>query len=315
MTAYADRTYTSHDGLELYYREYPGPPSPRHTILCLPGLTRNSRDFEELAEHLAKTDRVLCADLRGRGRSAYAKDPMTYQPPVYVQDVNALLEHAGAEDAVFIGTSLGGLVTVLCANLIRHRVKAVIINDIGPEIDPDGLGRIQAYLTTDTAFATWEEAAAAAKTLNGHVYPDWTEAQWIIMAKKLCAVQPDGKIRTDYDKAIAVPFGQLGPAANIDLWPFFAALHGLPALAIRGEISDLLSDTIFKKMKTNCPTLQQVVVPGIGHAPYLMEPEARSAIDSLLEGLPQTRRLIQRVKNRFTSVYYFFRAVRLSRKK
>jgi len=282
-----ERTYLSKDGLKLFYRDYAGPPNTPLTVLCLPGLTRNGRDFSGIAEHLAKTYRVLCADFRGRGKSEYAKDPMTYQPVTYVQDMDALLQSAGVESAAFIGTSLGGLVTMLSASMIRSRVKAAILNDIGPAIEAEGLARIQQYVGKAKNVASWEEAAAAVKSINAIAYPKMDDAGWMAVARKLYAEQPDGTLRADYDPNIAVPFNANGPAPAVDLWPVFAAMAPLPVMVIRGELSDILSSAVVTKMSAAMPSLHTVVVPEVGHAPYLMEPAALTAIDSFLSEVPR----------------------------
>jgi pimeloyl-ACP methyl ester carboxylesterase len=282
MSRFEGRTYLSGDGLRLYYRDYPGPPDAPLTVLCLPGLTRNSRDFEAVAAHFAASYRVLCADLRGRGRSEHAPDPATYQPGQYAADVGRLLDAAGVAAAAFVGTSLGGLVSMLCANLMRPRVKAVVLNDVGPELEPDGIARVRSYVGKGGSYADWPAAAAAVKALNAHVYPSWTEADWIVMAQRLCAVAPDGTIRPDYDPRIAVPFNAEGPAPNVDLWQVFANLKGLPVLALRGALSDILSAATLAKMKTTLADMTAVEVPGVGHAPYLMEPAARAALEKFL---------------------------------
>ena len=313
MTQFVDRTFTTFDGLKLHYRDYAGPETPRHTVVCLHGLTRNARDFEELAPHLAQWDRVLCLNFRGRGESAYAPDPMSYQPPVYAQDVKALLDAADVSEAVFIGTSLGGLVTMICANVFRHRVKAAVLNDIGPVLGVDGMARIHTYVASDPAYASWEECAAALKDLNSHVFPENTDADWLVMAKRLCRMHDDGTIHTDYDKQLAVPFKMIDPDKPVDLWPFYEALKGIPTLAIRGSTSDLFSEETFVHMKTVYPGLRQATVPGIGHAPYLMEPEAITAIDALLADLPSKSGFLKRVIKRVTAIYYFLRAVKLAK--
>lgn len=313
MTDYAEKTFRSKDGLDLYYRDYAGPAEARHTLLCLPGLTRNSRDFEDLAAHLSQKHRVLCIDFRGRGKSAYAPNPMTYQPPTYVQDVNELLKAEQVTEAVFIGTSLGGLVSMLAANVVRHRVKAVVLNDVGPDIDTDGLDRIKTYLGKITVLDSWDDAVTGIKFLNGHVYPDWTDDQWLSMARKLCVEDAEGKIRPDYDPNIAIPFDNVAPVATRDLWPFFTALKGLPVLAIRGATSDILSDDTFQKMKVVCPHLRQAIVPRVGHAPYLMEPEALTAIEALLDELPADRGSLKGLMRRLGSLYYLMRAISKTR--
>ena len=313
MTEFSDRYYTSFDGLKLHYRDYAGPAQPRHTVLCLHGLTRNARDFEALALHLAQWNRVLVIDFRGRGESENATDPMTYVPPVYVQDVKALLDAANVTEAVFIGTSLGGLVTMISANVIRHRVKAAVLNDIGPDLGAEGMARIATYVASDPAFTSWDECVAELIRLNTHVFPDWTEDQWLVMAKRLCRMHDDGTIHTDYDNQLAVPFMQLDPEKPVDLWPYFEALKGIPALSIRGGTSDLFSEETFAKMKTVYPALRQATVPGVGHAPYLLEPEAIGAIEALLRDVPAKTGLIKRIVKRITAIYFFFRAVNLAK--
>ena len=143
--SFESRYYTSSDGLKLHYRDYPGPPSPRLNVLCIPSLTRNGRDFEDLASHLAQTYRVLCVELRGRGLSEYVKDPMTYVSEVYVRDMAALLASEGLSYVALIGTSLGGIVSMIMSAIIPAKILGVVINDIGPEINPVGLARIASY--------------------------------------------------------------------------------------------------------------------------------------------------------------------------
>jgi pimeloyl-ACP methyl ester carboxylesterase len=309
MTEFVERTFVSKDGLWLYYRDYPGPADATLTLLCLPGLTRNSRDFADFARHQSKRYRVLCADLRGRGKSAYSPDSSTYQPPTYVQDVARLLEHAGLNEVVFIGTSLGGLVSMMCANLIRTRVKAVILNDVGPMLEQSGLARVQQYVGKQTPTADWNAAAAAVKALNQHVYPAWSDNDWLVMAKRLYVEQPDGSVMADYDKNIAIPFNTRGPTAGADLWPVFIGLDGLPVLVLRGALSDILSAEGLQRMREAVPSIQTVEVPNVGHAPYLLEPEADAAISAFLAALPRDTSLMNRVKKRVSAIYHFGRMV------
>ena len=284
MTPFTSRFYTSHDGLKLHYRDYAGPENPRLTVVCIPGLTRNARDFEDLAPHLAQTYRVLCPELRGRGLSEYAKDPFTYTPPNYVRDIAALLEAAQQKQVALIGTSLGGIVSMVLAAIMPQHLLGVVLNDIGPEIDPGGVSRIGSYLGKNKPVANWDEAAAAIKELDGKVFPDYAGDIWIKMAKRRYVETADGALRADYDFNIAKPFTT--GAGNADLRPFFRSLRRLPALAIRGGTSDLLKPEAFNRMKHMVPTLEQVVVPNRGHAPYLDEPQALGAIDAFLAQLP-----------------------------
>lgn len=285
MNGFTEHSYHSEDGLNLYYRHYAGPTNAPLTILCIPGLTRNSRDFEELADHLASRYRVLCADLRGRGKSQYAPDPSSYNPLVYLKDIRLLLDAAEIEKAVLIGTSLGGMLAMLAAASMRARVCAAVLNDIGPVVEVSGIERIRGYVGQNAGFPSWRAAAASIRDKNRAAFPRWGEEDWMRMAHKTCAEGEDGRVRTDYDKRIAQPLQQSGSPANTDLWSVFEASRGIPTLAIRGELSDILSQQVFDEMKVRLPGLQQALVRNVGHAPFLTEPEARKAIDAFLKSL------------------------------
>ncbi len=281
---FTSRFYTSPDGLKLHYRDYSGPANAPLTVLCIPGLTRNARDFEALAPHLATRYRVLCAELRGRGLSEYAKDPSTYVPPVYARDIAALIKSTGLAQVALIGTSLGGIISMILAGVMPAKLLGVVLNDIGPEIDPAGLARIAGYLGKTKPITTWDEAAAAVQMLDGTIYPGYQQADWLKMARRRFVQNPDGSFRPDYDLNISKPFA--GSTAAVDLWPFFLSMKRIPVLAIRGGTSDLLNPAVFARMKQELPHLRQATVPPHGHAPYLDEPEALEAIDSFLATLP-----------------------------
>jgi pimeloyl-ACP methyl ester carboxylesterase len=277
--------YPSFDGLSLHVRDYPGPARPRLTVLCLPGLTRNARDFEELAEHLAQRYRVICPDLRGRGLSAYAPDPMTYVPAVYTRDVASLLDAMRVKEVALIGTSLGGIIGMIMAAVMPHRLLGLVLNDVGPELDPAGMKRIGGFVGKPVQFPSWEAAVAGIRAADAAIYPDYGDADWLAVAHRRCIQGPDGCVRPDYDLAIAKPFAV--DFAPVDLWPFFARAAELPTLAIRGASSDLLSSAVFARMKEASPGLTCITVPDRGHVPALDEPIAREAIDAFLEGLPR----------------------------
>ncbi len=282
--SFVSRFYTSADGLNLHYREYAGPKDAPFTVLCIPGLTRNARDFEELAPHLAQRYRVLCVDLRGRGLSAYAKDPMTYVPTTYVRDVIALLKAERLRRVALIGTSLGGIVSTALTSIMPQRVLGVIVNDIGPEIDPAGLKRIGGYLGKAKPIQSWDDAADAIKAIDAVIYPDYTPADWQRMGRRRFRKDPDGTFRPDYDLDISKPFTG---APSPDLWPFFRRLRGIPAMVLRGANSDLLAAATLEKMRAEIPGLRTVEVPSRGHTPNLDEPVALSAIDQFLANLPR----------------------------
>jgi len=278
---YSDGFWWSRDGIRLHYREYAGP-ADKPPVLCFPGLTRNARDYEALAERLAGQWRVLCVEFRGRGESGYAKDPMSYVPLTYFQDVEALLEELKIDRFVAVGTSLGGLVTMLLAATERDKLAGVVLNDVGPEINPAGLARIRTYVGKGVWYPTWMHAARALASGNADVYPNYAIEDWLRMAKRLYRVNSSGRIVLDYDMKIAEPFRVPGNEAGPDMWPTIDAMNGRPLLIVRGERSDILSEETAAKMVARVPGAELVTVPGIGHAPTLEEPEAVAGIERLL---------------------------------
>ena len=283
---FAERRWTSPDGLSLFARDYaPGPGVARPPVIAIHGLTRNSADFEAIAPLLAQSGRrVLAVDVRGRGLSDRAPDPMTYMPDVYARDVLALMEQAGIDRAVFVGTSMGGLITMALTAIRPKAVVAAILNDIGPEVAPEGLARIAAYSGQPVEIGSWADAAAYAKRINSVAFPHYTDADWDAFARRIFRQQPDGEIGLDYDPDIAVPIRAAGAKALVpNLWPMFRRLaKKRPTLLVRGANSDLLSADIAARMKKAAPTMSYVEVPGIGHAPMLDEAEAKAAIFEFL---------------------------------
>jgi pimeloyl-ACP methyl ester carboxylesterase len=282
MSEFVDRFWTSSDGLKLHYRDYPGR-TDRPTVLCLPGLTRNARDFEGLASRLAGQWRVICPELRGRGDSAYAKDSASYNPQQYAEDLLELFaEEPALTRFVAVGTSLGGLLTMLIALREPGRLAGVVLNDIGPEVEPGGIARIRDYVGQGRNFPTWVHAARALEETQGAAFPDFSVTDWLAMAKRCMAVGQNGRIHFDYDMKIAEPFAEPQGAVPPDLWSAIDALKGKPVLLLRGELSDLLSPQTHRRMAERLPEAEAVVVPRVGHAPTLDEPEAVASIERLL---------------------------------
>jgi pimeloyl-ACP methyl ester carboxylesterase len=275
-----DKYFTSRDGLKLYYRDYAGP-RDRPPLLMLHGLTRNSRDFERLAARYAGDWRVIAADFRGRGHSQYDPNSDNYQPPVYAKDVVQLLDELGIEQAVFLGTSLGGLVTMIVAIGQPHRLSGVLLNDIGPELDLSGIDRIKSYVGKPVVYRDWDDAADQLQARLSDVYPAYNHADWVTFAKRCCRETERG-VEFDYDMRIAEPFNSANSGEATDVWPFYRALAGRPVLVLRGANSDLLSDAAVARMATEIPDVEIVTVPNVGHAPDLDEPESIAAIDRLL---------------------------------
>jgi pimeloyl-ACP methyl ester carboxylesterase len=282
MAEWVDRFWNSSDGLRLHYRDYAGPPE-RPPILCLPGLTRNSRDFEPVADRLAGEWRVIAVEFRGRGQSQHDPNSAHYEPRTYAADVLKLLDQLGIADAVFFGTSLGGIVTMLMSTTDPERIAGAVINDIGPVVEDDGVDRLRIYVGKATAMASWEEAAQAAALRNGIAFPHYTPEQWEAFARRLYSERPDGSIQADYDMAIADAFATNKGTPDYDPWPLIDGLVDKPVLIIRGETSDLFSVETARRMVATLPKAELVTIRGIGHAPALDEPEAIAGIDRLLE--------------------------------
>lgn len=283
-TAGLDRYYRSADGLQLYYRDYPSLASTHAPVLCLPGLTRNSRDFETLALHLQRRRRVLSPDLRGRGRSQYDPHWNNYHVGTYVADLALLLAAAVAPRVVVIGTSLGGILAMLLATTSAPSLVGVVLNDIGPEVAPAGATRIAAYVGRAAPVTSWSAAAEQARAINAAAFPDGTEADWLAFAHRNY-VETDGAIRVDMDPRIGDAVRAASAGAAPDLWAVYPALTALPTLAIRGELSDVLSVETFERMQREKPDLRRLTVPRRGHAPTLDEPQCVAAIDAFLSAL------------------------------
>ncbi|MES2146671.1 MAG: alpha/beta hydrolase [Pseudomonadota bacterium] len=280
-SAYRDGYFAVADGLRLHYRDHAGDGS-RPPLLCLPGLTRNARDFADFAERMAPRFRVLCLDLRGRGGSEFDPQPDRYVPPTYARDSIELLDQLGIERAVFVGTSLGGIVTMIVAAFASNRIAAAILNDVGPELTDVGLDRIRNYVGSDASFATWAEAGEAVARNQAHLPASWGDEQWQRMARRMCRVGDDDRIYFDYDPAIAHPFRLATGKSDVDMWPLFDALAKHPLLVIRGQHSELFTDEAMQAMASRSPNVATVTVAGAGHAPELDEPEAVAAIDTFL---------------------------------
>jgi len=280
---YAEHFVTAEDGTRLYARDYAGPQGSRLTpAVCLPGLTRNAKDFETIAPRLAAERRVLALDFRGRGRSGRA-DPKTYRPDQEVADTLAVLDQLGVGRFAVIGTSRGGIVAMVMAARALGRMAGVAFNDIGPKIDVAGLLRIQGYLGGDPRFSGWAEAVSAIKSTNPG-FPSLSEDEWLAFARRVYR-EEEGRPRADYDPGLAVNFpGREDIIAGKmpELWALHDLLAALPCLVLRGENSDLLSEETVAEMLRRHPRLTAVSVKDRGHVPFLDEPESTAAITAWL---------------------------------
>ena len=278
MTDPRARSFRTHDGLELAFRDYGPADGGGVPLLCLPGVTRTARDFEHVAARHATARRVLCPDYRGRGRSQRAAKAAAYTVVAHVEDVRHLLIVAGVHEVVVLGTSFGGLLAMGLAAALPTVVRGVVLNDVGPEFDPTGLPTILDFIARDSRPASWDDAVALMKRSFPNL-PARDEAGWRRIAELTWQPDASGRLRVEWDVRIVEPLMGDHPG---DLWPMFRALRRLPVLAIRGERSDVLSQACFDRMARELPALERVTVPNVGHAPALDEPPAQAALDAFL---------------------------------
>ena len=282
MMEYREHRYASACGqLELFARDYGGKGEP---VLMMHGLTRNSADFEPLAVHMAGDYRLIVPDQRGRGLSQNDPDPSKYRPDVYAADMFALLTSLDVEQPALIGTSMGGLMALVMNAMRPGAFPAIVFNDIGPVLSPEGLARIGSYVGGGNSYFDWDEAARACAKINVQAFPDFGANDWQAWARRTCRTLPDGRIQFAYDPAIAEGFANVGEEPQQDLWPLWQMLGATPVLAIRGALSDLLSpDTVLGMKDRHQGPFAHVDVPNRGHAPLLDEPVALRAITDFLE--------------------------------
>ncbi|MBV41197.1 MAG: alpha/beta hydrolase [Alphaproteobacteria bacterium] len=285
---FQQRRFRAQDDLELSYRDYGNSRTGTTPVLCLAGLTRSAPDFHELALHLCPRRRVLALDLRGRGQSAHDPNPGNYNPATYLSDIGHLLNVTACHRVIVIGTSLGGILTMALGAARPTALAGVILNDIGPEIDPTGVARISGYAGKTPAAMDLEQAAEHQRQLFSAAYPDWDEEQWRDEALRTFRQREDGMLVQNYDPAVADMVTDQGDSP-VDFWPYFKSLAHLPTLAIRGALSDILSAATFARMAEEKPDLIQVSLPNRGHVPQLTEPACIAAIDDFLETYGQAK--------------------------
>jgi pimeloyl-ACP methyl ester carboxylesterase len=278
---FREEYYKSGDGLRLYARLYGNAKGAQPGVLCLHGLTRNSRDFEDLAPHLATRFQVIAPDLRGRGLSDRDPQPANYQPKMYLADVVALLDALAVTRTIVIGTSLGGLIAMMMAATMAGRIAGIVLNDVGPEIDPTGMQRIKSYAGTLPPVRNWSEAVLQAQTVYGTAWPDLAAARWQAIVRRGYRENASGVPQVDADPMIGASL-RAAPDNAFDMWPLWRALAGVPILALRGAHSDILSAATLERMHHEKPDLESVTVPNRGHVPLLDEPASLTAIDGFL---------------------------------
>ena len=294
MSTFTPISYTSSDGLALYARDYPAAPAPegaaaRLPVICIHGLTRNSADFDELAPELAAMGRrVIAVDVRGRGHSAHDPNPDNYNPVVYAADIVKLMAELQLPRAVFVGTSMGGLITMTLAARRLDLIAAAVLNDIGPVMSLRGLQRIAGYAGRCNAVASWVDAAAYLRDINACAFPANSDAEWDKWARRAFEQKDDGQLALRYDPKIAtaIQTGKLRPTSLAARMAFRRLARRRPTLLVRGALSDLVERSQADWMRKAAPELQYAEVPDVGHAPMLTEPEALDAIRAFLARVP-----------------------------
>jgi pimeloyl-ACP methyl ester carboxylesterase len=269
MTDARSQFVSAPDGLQLHVRVYGEEKGGRLPAVCLPGLSRNGSDFHALAEALSISRRVLCVDLRGRGLSEYDRNPANYSLPVEIGDVVTILTEFSAEPAIFIGTSRGGILTMLLAAFRPGAIAGAVFNDIGPVIENAGLMRIKGYVGKLPQPASIEDGAKMLRRRDGAQFTRLTMDDWVEQARRNWWLK-DGKLVPSYDPALSKTLEDADPDKPLpDLWAQFDALPEVPLMVIRGENSDLLSAATVAAMQGRRPDLAILDIEGEGHAPRL----------------------------------------------
>ena len=268
--------FRSQDDLQLAARIVDAEPSERLSVLCLPGLSRNSRDFlklgQFLSEHPAEARRVVALDYRGRGLSDADPNWRNYTPSAEAQDVLAATAALGIERAIVVGTSRGGIIAMFLGALRPGLLAGVVLNDIGPVIETKGLARIKAYLAVKRTVGDWDAAVAACRQIAGGHFPALGDEDWRAFAEAYFA-ESEGGLSPQFAPNLLRAVEAIDLSGQLpESWPQFASLRGVPVLAIRGETSDLLSQRTLTLMAERHPIFERLTVPGQGHAPLLRDP-------------------------------------------
>lgn len=278
-----DIWWNSSDGLELYAKAY-GPADSSLTVLCMHGLTRNRKDFEPMISALSGQYRFISVDVRGRGASERDPNPENYSPSVYAGDMISLLDHLGLRSVALIGTSMGGLMSMIMMKIAPQRVRGVVLNDVGPTLEKSGLARIASYASEVEPLPNWQSAANTVANVQASIFPDYGPDDWMAFAKRTYTELDTGEVILDYDPEITRSVGEAQPGlmVRIAMWRLFKSMYARPLLITRGETSDILSAKTAEKMVKRHPNAELVTIPGRGHAPMLDEPRAIQALENFL---------------------------------
>jgi pimeloyl-ACP methyl ester carboxylesterase len=276
--------FTARDGLRLYSRHYKAPASTLRPVVCLAGITRNSKDFHVIARALStdpiRPRNVYTIDTRGRGRSEHAPDPKQYAVPIEMLDVIDFITLRGLADVALIGTSRGGIISMVMAAVQPSAIGCVVLNDIGPVIEMDGLSRIAGYIGRIPLPHSWEDAGRIVRDMNAKQFTRVTEQEWIEIARQFFN-EKDGKPTSGYDPKLSAALSVLdGPMKP--LWPQFEALKRVPVMVLRGENSDILSVATVEEMRRRHPMITAHTVRWEGHAPFLRDAHTINEIANFL---------------------------------
>lgn len=252
----------------MAYTEWGDPANP-DVLICVHGLSRNGRDFDDLARAMAATHRVVCPDVVGRGQSDWLRDPTGYGIPQYVADMMVLIARLDALAVDWLGTSMGGLIGLVLASFEHTPIRRLLLNDIGPAISPESIRRIGEYIGRAPTFAGIEEAERYIRAVSAP-FGALTDAQWRALTESSVRVLPDGRLAMIYDPQIAGSFHRATAAGEVNLWPYFDRIR-CPVRLVRGELSDLLTHEVALAMTQRGPRPDLVEVPAVGHAPMFMD--------------------------------------------
>ena len=271
----------AHGFHRMAYTEWGDPHNPR-VLVCVHGLTRNGRDFDDLARALAPHYRVVCPDVAGRGRSGWLAVKDDYQLPTYVADMITLIARLDVETVHWVGTSMGGLIGMIIASMPDSPIRRLVLNDVGPVVTAASLKRIGQYVGNAPVFPSYEAGESYIREVSAP-FGRLTDAQWRHLSETSLK-EVEGGWAMRYDPGIGEPFRKTPILADVNLWPIYEAISS-PTLVMRGAESDLLLHDTAAQMTTRGPKARLVEVPDVGHAPTLMNAHQIAPIrDFLLEG-------------------------------
>ncbi|MEN3363053.1 MAG: hypothetical protein V7606_327 [Burkholderiales bacterium] len=267
----------------MVYKEW-GDPHNQKVLVCVHGVTRVSDDFDSLARQLCRDYRVVCPDVVGRGRSGWLRDPQHYQLPQYVSDMVTLLARLDAETVHWLGTSMGGLIGIGLASLPDSPIRKLVINDVGPVLNPEAIKRIGDYIGQEVRFASFDEAVQYIRAIS-LPFGTHTDEEWRKLAADVLRQDKDGQWTRNYDLALSVPFKAVTPEltkkGESQFWAAYDAIR-CPVLLVRGAHSDLLSHEVAQAMTERGPKASLVEIEGVGHAPTFVHADQISIVESFL---------------------------------